>query len=301
MGIFRAMLDTGAQPNLVSHSAIKHFLSSASNMSGNVVGISNQPVRIRKKLNIQFLPWFVPNNIPKVQSEFVVLPKAVEWEPIYPQNDVPCNALINDLKAPLADPLFWKPKVTKLIFGVQLWATIVGGYTHRLDDSLVSQETMIGNVIYGRAGDSKIEHSSESPQMKICTVNTSELDKLIQKFWEFEDLSLCTKENPEHDLVEKRFMETHYKDKNGRFVVSMPLKPTITELGSSREIALKRFLWLEKRLQKDSAFREKYVEFMREYEQLGHMIEAKEPPSPGEMLLYTTPWIDFIKEVSGCF
>lgn len=143
------MLDTGAQPNLVSHSAIRHFLSSALIMSGNVVGINNQPVRIRKKLNIQFSPWFVPNNIPKVQSEFVVLPKAVEWEPIYPQCDVPCNALVNDLKAPLADPLFWQPKVTKLIFGVQLWATIVGGYTHRLDDSLVSQETMIGNVIYG--------------------------------------------------------------------------------------------------------------------------------------------------------
>lgn len=107
--------------------------------------------------------------------------------------------------------------------------------------SLVSQETMIGNVVYGRIGDSTIEHSSNSQHQQICTVKEPELDKIIQKFWEFEDLSLCNNKNSEHDLLEKMFIDTHYKDTDGRFVVAISLKPSIVELGSSREMALKRF------------------------------------------------------------
>lgn len=42
-------------------------------------------------------------------------------------------------------------------------------------------------------------------------------------------------------------------------------------LGDSRALAEKRFFSLEKRLKADSNFREMYIGFMDEYEQLGHM------------------------------
>lgn len=44
-------------------------------------------------------------------------------------------------------------------------------------------------------------------------------------------------------------------------------------MGNSRQIAMKRFLSLEKRLDRDSNLRSEYVKFMREYESLGHEVD----------------------------
>lgn len=66
----------------------------------------------------------------------------------------------------------------------------------------------------------------------------------------------------------------------------IPIRPDHKPLGDSRAIALKRFLCLENRLQANAALREKYVEFMREYERLGHMRLATAPPGRDEMVYY---------------
>lgn len=42
-------------------------------------------------------------------------------------------------------------------------------------------------------------------------------------------------------------------------------------LGQSREIAVKRLIYLERKFQKDSNFQNQYIEFMREYIKLDHM------------------------------
>ena len=42
-------------------------------------------------------------------------------------------------------------------------------------------------------------------------------------------------------------------------------------LGTSYELARKRFISLERRLQKNSQLKSQYVNFMREYQELGHM------------------------------
>lgn len=84
--------------------------------------------------------------------------------------------------------------------------------------------------------------------------------------------------------MEDIFRKTYFRDENGRFVVTIPLNPNVKELGSSRAIALKRFLMLEKRFQRDREFHRKYVETMREYEQLGHMIPASNEIEQNQMV-----------------
>lgn len=69
-------------------------------------------------------------------------------------------------------------------------------------------------------------------------------------------------------------------------MVSIPMNPQITELGSSREVALRRFLMQELKFDRDSAYRQKYVEFMREMTSLGHMVECTDAPKPNEMVYY---------------
>ncbi|XP_070529957.1 uncharacterized protein [Cardiocondyla obscurior] len=63
-------------------------------------------------------------------------------------------------------------------------------------------------------------------------------------------------------------------NKTGRYVVRSPMKAEVAgSLGESREIAVKRFASLERRLS-ETRFREAYIEFMREYARLDHIQEV---------------------------
>lgn len=81
-------------------------------------------------------------------------------------------------------------------------------------------------------------------------------------------------------------METHKRDKTGRFVVEMMLNGDIKDIGSSREIALRRFMYLERRLIKNPEIREVYVNEMREYIQVGDMVLANARPQIGDLVYY---------------
>ncbi|XP_063635207.1 uncharacterized protein LOC134805958 [Cydia splendana] len=74
------------------------------------------------------------------------------------------------------------------------------------------------------------------------------------------------------------------------FVVPLPFvdptnKPTFL---NSREIALKRFTSLERKLNSNPEFKRAYVEFMNDYESRGHLEEV-EPPSTSEGHFYYIP------------
>ncbi|XP_055309100.1 uncharacterized protein LOC129572990, partial [Sitodiplosis mosellana] len=108
----------------------------------------------------------------------------------------------------------------------------------------------------------------------------------MKKFWEFEDLPLCSSKCDEDEMVEQMFIEGHSRDETGRHTVTIPIKPTVQELGSSREAALRRFFGLEKRFARDPAYRADYVERIKENIAKGYMMEANIHPEPGEMVYY---------------
>lgn len=281
IGLARVLCDTGAQANLTRYNLVKNYAPNTTRAIGDIVGIDDSPIHIRKSIDISILPCYAKDNEKKICANVLVLPKRSKWCPTLPDKKLPCN-----LVPTLADPLFWNPNKIDLLFGIELWAEIIQNNLYKLGPALVSQQTSIGNVIYGR-----IDQKSHVEQIKNTTnsvymINTVELDKIFNKFWEFEDISLCTEPNPEHTLIEKMFKATHARDENGRFIIEIPINPNITQLGSSCKAALRRCFMLEKKFQKEPEFKEKYIEFMREYESLGHMVEAIEQPADDEMVYY---------------
>lgn len=166
----------------------------------DVVGISSNPVRIRKKVNVSIQPWFENGTTNRIESEFWVLPKSSKWSPILPEQNIPCSAITKRLKPTLADPMFWKSGSVSILLGIEVWAEIIEGTSHKLGRKMISQESTLGNLISGKFGETLMSDSNEKGS--VYMVDMSELDKSIQKFWEFEDLSLCAKKNSEHDLVE---------------------------------------------------------------------------------------------------
>lgn len=67
---------------------------------------------------------------------------------------------------------------------------------------------------------------------------------------------------------------------DGRYIVKIPFSPNASALGNPYVKAFNQFLNLERRLSNDDELRNKCIQFMRDYEALGHM--EKITPQPGD-------------------
>lgn len=78
---------------------------------------------------------------------------------------------------------------------------------------------------------------------------------------------------------EKFFKETVNRQVNGRFMVRIPLKYPDSNLGDSKQLAIKRLLQLERSFITDSMLQSEYKKFIKQYLDLGHMtrIDAQSP------------------------
>lgn len=287
MGFYRALGDTGAHPNIVAHKLIKSDYSKTIAVRGSMLGIENNALPIKRKIIIGLQAWFEPDPSKRINVDFWILPKSSKWSPILPEKDISCAEIPYELEPILADPLFWKAQPVSMLLNVGTWTSLLSNEIKKLNDSLLCQETKFGKVISGQLGNRASLKLGGCAYVHLIQDNSfDELRRAIQKFWAFEDISMCSKKDAEHELVEQIFQRSHYRDETGRFVVTIPLNPNVKELGSSREIAIRRFFMLEKRFERDNEFKQKYIEFMRECEQLGHMCEAKNEPKPNEMVYY---------------
>lgn len=122
------------------------------------------------------------------------------------------------------------------------------------------------------------EHSYDSNTVHCHFVNTfdSELQKKLNHYFECETFNDSPRLSHDEQLCEKIFTETTTRQTDGRFVVKYPLKQSPTSLGNSSDLALARFLALERKFNRDSVFKHKYIEFMTDYINLDHMSENTE-------------------------
>jgi hypothetical protein len=64
------------------------------------------------------------------------------------------------------------------------------------------------------------------------------------------------------------------RDEEGRFIVRLPTKQVISEIGATLPMATAGFLNVEKRLQHDKHLKAEYIRFMNEYIEMGHMVQV---------------------------
>lgn len=285
VGVMRALCDTGSQPNLVMHRIIKNYFNQTSIIQHTILGIGNEPIQAKHKISLKIKPWFESEN--EIIAEFLVLPTTNKWCPMLPPSDVQCVQFPNNAITNLADPLFWKSGPITMVFGVGIWIQLVQGGLSKINDNVVGQTTKFGEILLGQL---EVKHPVQvADEFSVHAIGSDELQKSIEKFWKFEDIDLCGKKDAEQELCEAIFKNQHYRDASGRFVVAIPLKTNIVEIGSSRQIALKRFLMLEKRFQRDEEFHKQYIEFMREFEELDHMTQVQYNESFKEEMVYYIP------------
>lgn len=184
----------------------------------------------------------------------------------------------------LADPMFWKPENVQLLLGIDACTQLLETPSAKLNGNMIQQNTKLGAIVMG-----SVESSDSNEFVANATIkedNSKEIENLVRRFWEVEEVPLRSNKSKEHELVEKIFNEKFTRDKQGRFSVPIPLNPNVKRIGESRQIALKRFHILEKRFAREPEYRKQYVKFMREYEQLGHMIEVDHDIPKSDMVYY---------------
>ncbi|KAJ8930593.1 hypothetical protein NQ314_016589 [Rhamnusium bicolor] len=89
--------------------------------------------------------------------------------------------------------------------------------------------------------------------MSSCNLSINEiLSNQIKKFWEQEEVTQNSIRSREENECETHFQNSFSRKTDGRFSMKLPFKENIHTLADSRNMALNRFLGVEKRFTRDS-------------------------------------------------
>lgn len=169
-----------------------------------------------------------------------------------------------------ADDKWNVPNKVELLLGAGIWAKIIKPEIIHLPNGLVRQASLLGYLVFG-------DHLSRNTDA-YCAVSLGSADasltKLIGRMWETERYDEAKPMSAADEWCQHNFADTHYRQPDGRYVVKIPINPDVGPLGESRRSALRQFYQLEGRFKKDPKLAADYIQFMRDYEQLGHMHEV---------------------------
>lgn len=276
----RAMLDTGAEASVIQRECVNRLQIPAVCCKGSVIGVTGAVEQITEKVIVHLKSIY--DNDWSFKIELYVMNNPIDH--FIPLVKLP--TMVPD-GISLADPGFRVPAPVQILLSVDVWARIQGNIFYRHNDgAMLLQETALGYVVFGRAkicNEAKSNfHVLSNALQSVEETEKDELSKFMRNFWRIEEIAESLQLlSPEAQAVEQYFMQTHRRNENGRYVVFIPLKENALPMSDTRNIALRRFHQLERKLQRDSELKQKYVEFMKEYEELGHMKPATRPPKEG--------------------
>ncbi|XP_065093422.1 uncharacterized protein LOC135714080 [Ochlerotatus camptorhynchus] len=278
----RAFIDPGSMSHMLSTRMAKLLDLPSSPTHVTVTGINGTKSTGNKRMAVEFTSR-ISDFSAKINC--LVLDRITGMIPLTNINTsswgIPANF-------DLADPEFHRPDDIDLLIGCGLfWQLLVPG-TLKLAENLPElHNSRLGWIVTG-----EINSNGEEPETVVVHSNAAivspSLETLIQKFWEIEDVS-DRDEAASEDFCERHFQETHRRDRNGKYIVSLPFKDNVNELGDSRAMAVKRFMMLEKRLSRCTDLRHQYEAFMNEYQSLGHCKEINESTDPPNLQTYYLP------------
>ncbi|XP_070516627.1 uncharacterized protein [Cardiocondyla obscurior] len=166
----------------------------------------------------------------------------------------------------LADPEFHLPRPVELLIGSGATLSLFSIGQINLSENnrdLFLHKTRLGWII---AGDASIQS-----KFKTSSCYLTNIDDQITRFWEVEEINLNKPKSKEENDCEAFFVETTFRNSDGRYVVRLPFRDTDKRLGDSRPMAIKRLFLLERKLNLNPSLKSEYSRIIQEYKDLGHM------------------------------
>ncbi|XP_058448937.1 uncharacterized protein LOC131428894 [Malaya genurostris] len=276
----RILLDSASQVNLISKAMVRSLGLNQFHSNVTVAGVNNTRTHASTGSVI---------HIRSRYSSFEANIKCLVTENV--TAELPTSTInIRQWELPpeiqLADPSFNHSGKVDLLLGNQLFLKLLLPGEVQLADNLpILRETQFGWVVGGGCDASVISETIVNSHSAIL----KELNQSVKRFWEVEEFEGDVKMSSEETECELHFLDTHRRDTTGRYIVELPLKECVSELGNSRFLALKRFYALERKLEQQPDLKEQYVNFMKEYEELGHCKEINENMDAGDIRKWYLP------------
>ncbi|GFW48165.1 DUF1758 domain-containing protein [Trichonephila clavipes] len=245
---FRALLDSGSETCLTSNecanklqlkteriSTLISCLNDASMVVNGCVkvAISNQNKSFERELDmlaVKKITDFIPQKTLEINSDF--------------SNFVE-----------LADSNFNVPGKIDLLLGANIFYELLKPERIKIKDS----QLLLVSSVFAYIVTSNLGSINES-KVHCGLIRDEDLNKTLEKFWEVEEVAEPIVKNKESLICEEHYANTHFRTKEGKYVVSMPLKKEPSCLGNSKDMALKRLRSLWNQLARD----ENYLNLYRE-------------------------------------
>jgi hypothetical protein len=259
----RALLDGGSTSSFISESCAQRLGLRRQKTNVEVVGVGSTSLGTAKGfVTVKIHPRFQEMDETTHEVTTLVLPQVTERLPT-----ASCTLHWPHLQGLLlADPSYNRTGDVDLLLGADVfWDMLLDGKKKGPSPgSPIAFRSTVGWLIAGNL--------TTGAQRVVIHHAETNLDERIQAFWELESVPVAAQVlTKEEQQAEDHFHSNTTRDESGRFVVQLPLKEPVSTLGASREMAVRRLLQLERRLEKNPAHRKEYEEFMQEYESLGHM------------------------------
>ncbi|XP_039760333.1 uncharacterized protein LOC120633963 [Pararge aegeria] len=203
-------------------------------------------------------------------------------------------------RIPLADASYGVPDKIDALIGASLFPHLLlpdDVHTSRRDPSVpVALRTVLGLVFMGNAP--TIPTINTHTALTCCFVQEPPaIDSLVKRFWELEELPSASIQNPDDNECEDFYTSTTVRDPDtGRYVVGLPFKEDLYSLGNSLDIAKKRFICLERKLEASNKLRSAYDDVIKGYLAKDYISPAPSYDSKDPVPIYVMPHTGILRE-----
>uniref|UniRef100_A0A8D9BBX1 Integrase catalytic domain-containing protein n=1 Tax=Cacopsylla melanoneura TaxID=428564 RepID=A0A8D9BBX1_9HEMI len=265
----RILIDPASMVSFVTNSLAQSLNLPRSEAHSHVTGLGNTPVpTLQSAVKLRISPTGHVHS-PLIELNASVIPR-ISAE--IPAKAVPIQ-VANQFKN-LADySIFKKPSKVDILIGAAHYGHLCLPGQPLIQGEPNCLPTIFGNVLLG-----EVPQESDSSAVSLF-VQSDPLTEELKRFWESEEVPVKKFASPDDMYCEKHFEETHSRNDLGQFVVRLPFKSSPVEIGSTRNIALKQFYSLERRLDNNDRLKDMYHANIQDYVDKDQ-IEVASTPSP---------------------
>jgi len=294
----RILLDSASEAHFITNSACNRLGLRRDRVSEIITGLSEIESVVSQVCEVTIQSRY---SDVRASIRSLVVPKITKMMPGVEMNRGAFNIPPN---IKLADPEFYKRSSVDMLIGSEFFFDwLESGKIVLGNEQPVLQNTKLGWIVAGSVANNSTALSVDKRVAMVtltCSLEHCDtLSKTLYKFWELEKCQPDTKFLSEEARESDEFFErTTTRLDNGRFVVRLPFRDDPRILGESRDTAVKRLAQLERRFQRNKILHDRYVEFMRDYLDAGHMSPVTGSIQVSERPMIYLPHHGVMKEAS---
>lgn len=261
----RALLDSASQSNFITKSFCEKLNINKHDTRITIFGVNQKktPIKHCTTVKIKSKTSNYTTNL-----SCLIMDKITEN---LPHASFDKNLITIPNHVTLADNHFNVSKPIDLLIGADtFWDIITSEKICKNNNLPILQNTKLGWIVAGQL-------PFNNTPLNTRSYHCCELNEQLQNLWKLDEFSANTSIlSDDEQFCEDNFNQTTKRDNDGRFIVKIPFKNNLNQLGETKNFSLKRFYSLEARLNRNPQVKEMYAEFLKEYEDLGHMTKVKE-------------------------